>query len=182
MSNFTRPLSERPLLTTGDVSRLFGTATRTVTKWCDSGLLPHYKLPGSNDRRIRRPDLVAFARRHGLPVPPGLADTLLLVGCDHPAGWPAPAERAAGATQAAHWLGCRAYAAVLYHYAAGRREALDLGRTVQAAGGAAAARLVYLAGDDEAAPGELAAAGWAVLHHAAPPVDVLAALAGGGGR
>lgn len=57
------------VFTTGQVSRLLGTAARTVSKWCDSGLLPCYRIPGSQDRRILRTHLRAFLAKSGMPDP-----------------------------------------------------------------------------------------------------------------
>lgn len=55
--------------TTGSVANLCKVAPRTVSKWCDSGRLKSYRIPGSEDRRIRHADLMAFVREHGIPVP-----------------------------------------------------------------------------------------------------------------
>lgn len=57
------------VLTTGRAAKLIGCAARTVTKWCDSGELPFWRLPMSTDRRIGAADLAAFLDRHGNPVP-----------------------------------------------------------------------------------------------------------------
>ena len=43
-------------------------APRTVTKWFDTGRLRGYRIPGSRDRRIPRPQLLAFMRAHGIPI------------------------------------------------------------------------------------------------------------------
>lgn len=59
-------------LTIGDVARIASVADRTASKWCDEGLLPHHRIPGSQDRRVRPKDLTAFLRGQGLPVPPAL--------------------------------------------------------------------------------------------------------------
>lgn len=56
----------RQVYTTGHVSKICQVAPRTVAKWCDGGLLPHYRIPLSDDRRIRHADLVAFLRSHGM--------------------------------------------------------------------------------------------------------------------
>lgn len=54
------------VFTTGQVARLCCVAPRTVTKWCDSGRLRHYRVPLSLDRRISRADLVTFLREWSL--------------------------------------------------------------------------------------------------------------------
>ncbi len=60
-------------LTTGHVSKLLNVASRTVSKWCDTGKLRSHRLPESKDRRILRPDLIAFLIRNEWPIPHDLA-------------------------------------------------------------------------------------------------------------
>ena len=55
------------VLTTGRIARICQTAARTVSKWIDSGALRGYRIPGSEDRRVSKKDLIAFMRLHGLP-------------------------------------------------------------------------------------------------------------------
>jgi excisionase family DNA binding protein len=57
-----------PILTTGQVAKLTHVAPRTVTKWCNGGMLKHYRVPGRNDRRITRESLLDFSREHGIPL------------------------------------------------------------------------------------------------------------------
>ena len=66
-------------LTTGDVAKVCGVAPRTVAKWCNSGVLPNYRLPLSRDRRIRPADLVEFANKYGLPTRGITAKPLVLL-------------------------------------------------------------------------------------------------------
>ncbi|MFP4054893.1 MAG: helix-turn-helix domain-containing protein [Phycisphaerae bacterium] len=56
------------VLTTGEVAKICHVAPRTVSKWFDSGQLGGYRIPGSRDRRIPLPELVAFMRAHKLPM------------------------------------------------------------------------------------------------------------------
>jgi excisionase family DNA binding protein len=58
-----------PTLTTGQVAKLCDVAPRTVSKWVDSGKLKGYRIPGSNDRRIIKGDLVTFMRQYHIPIP-----------------------------------------------------------------------------------------------------------------
>jgi excisionase family DNA binding protein len=58
----------KTVLTTGDVAKICHVAPRTVSKWFDSGKLRGYRIPGSRDRRIPLPQLVAFMRAHGMPL------------------------------------------------------------------------------------------------------------------
>lgn len=54
------------VLTTGQIARLTGVATRTVCKWIDGGALKGYRIPLSSARRVRRGDLLQFLRDHGM--------------------------------------------------------------------------------------------------------------------
>jgi excisionase family DNA binding protein len=59
---------DKTVLTTGEVARICHVAPRTVSKWFDSGKLRGYRIPGSRDRRIPVPQLIAFMRAHGIPL------------------------------------------------------------------------------------------------------------------
>ena len=63
-----RTAGRKDVLTTGDVARICRVAPRTVSKWFDTGKLRGYRIPGSRDRRIPMPQLVAFMRAHGIPL------------------------------------------------------------------------------------------------------------------
>jgi DNA-binding response OmpR family regulator len=39
-----------------------------VSKWFDSGRLRGYRIPGSQDRRIPREQLIKFLKEHGMPL------------------------------------------------------------------------------------------------------------------
>jgi excisionase family DNA binding protein len=58
----------RTVYTTGEVARICQVAPRTVSKWFDSGRLRGYRIPGSQDRRIPRDELIKFLRAYGLPL------------------------------------------------------------------------------------------------------------------
>lgn len=55
-------------LTTGTLAKSFQVAPRTVTRWCDTGMLRHHLVPGSKDRRITVEAAIDFALQHGLPL------------------------------------------------------------------------------------------------------------------
>lgn len=59
----------RKVFTTGEVAALCKVAPRTVAKWFDSGRLKGYRIPGSQDRRVPREQLVKFLGEHGMPLP-----------------------------------------------------------------------------------------------------------------
>ena len=61
--------------TTGHVAKFCKVTSRTVAKWFDSGRLKGYRLPGLQDRRITRNDLIEFMKKHDMPLPDELKDT-----------------------------------------------------------------------------------------------------------
>ena len=58
----------RTIFTTGQVAKICKVAPRTVSKWFDSGRLKGYRIPGSQDRRIPREQLIRFLKEHGMPL------------------------------------------------------------------------------------------------------------------
>ena len=62
---------EKIVFTTHEVSKLLQVNPRSVINWIEQDLLTSYRTPGGH-RRIRREDLLAFLRRHEIPVPPAL--------------------------------------------------------------------------------------------------------------
>ena len=61
------PLPMNRDLTTSEVAKLSYVCPRTVTKWCDKGLLKHYRI-ASGHRRITKQDLLDFLKAHGVPI------------------------------------------------------------------------------------------------------------------
>ena len=75
----------KKVFTTGQVAKICKVAPRTVSKWFDSGRLRGYRIPGSQDRRIPRDNLIRFLKEHGMPLAELEEETsskLLLVGLD----------------------------------------------------------------------------------------------------
>ena len=58
----------KKVFTTGQVAKICKVAPRTVSKWFDSGRLKGYRIPGSQDRRIPREQLLRFLKEHGMPL------------------------------------------------------------------------------------------------------------------
>jgi len=56
------------VFTIGQVAKICKVASRTVSKWFDSGRLRGYRIPGSQDRRIPREHLIRFLKEHGMPL------------------------------------------------------------------------------------------------------------------
>ena len=61
-------LFEKDVLTTGEVAKICNVASRTVSKWFDSGQMRGYRIPGSKDRRIPVSNLRKFMKNHGIPM------------------------------------------------------------------------------------------------------------------
>ncbi len=58
----------KKVFTTGQVAKICKVAPRTVSKWFDSGKLRGYRIPGSQDRRIPRDQLIRFLKENGMPL------------------------------------------------------------------------------------------------------------------
>ena len=58
----------KKVFTTGQVAKICKVAPRTVSKWFDSGRLKGYRIPGSQDRRIPREQLIRFLKEYGMPL------------------------------------------------------------------------------------------------------------------
>lgn len=56
------------VFTSGQAAKICKVAPRTLSKWVDSGRLVGYRIPGSNDRRIPRANLIAFLKEHSMPL------------------------------------------------------------------------------------------------------------------
>ena len=68
MTNEQFNLLDKDVLTTGEVAKICNVASRTVSKWFDSGQLSGYRIPGSKDRRIPVANLLTFMREHDIPM------------------------------------------------------------------------------------------------------------------
>src|SRR5689334_21050088 len=73
MQNVMEPLMVKSIFTTHEVSRLLHVNPRSVINWIEQNLLESYRTPGGH-RRIRREDLLAFLRKHKIPMPAPLVD------------------------------------------------------------------------------------------------------------
>src|SRR5262249_17789389 len=64
----TECLAMKKVFTTGQVAKICKVAPRTGSKWFDSGGLKGYRIPGSQDRRMPREQLIRFLKEHGMPL------------------------------------------------------------------------------------------------------------------
>lgn len=55
------------IYTTGMIAKMCRVAPRTVSKWMDSGKLKGYRIPGGQDRRFLKADVVRFMAENGMP-------------------------------------------------------------------------------------------------------------------
>jgi excisionase family DNA binding protein len=69
----TRLPRMRSFYTTFEAAHLLGVSLPTVVNWIKARRLKAHRTPGGH-RRIAREDLAAFMLRHGMPIPPELAD------------------------------------------------------------------------------------------------------------
>lgn len=60
--------------TTGQVAKMMKVCPRTVAKWCDNGMIEHYRVPGSRDRRMTKEALIEFVNANAVPMPKELKD------------------------------------------------------------------------------------------------------------
>lgn len=59
---------DKKVFTTGQVAKFCRVAPRTVSKWFDSGRLRGYRIPGSQDRRVPRENLIDFLKKYHMPL------------------------------------------------------------------------------------------------------------------
>ena len=86
MSNEQFNLLDKDVLTTGEVAKICNVASRTVSKWFDSGQLKGYRIPGSKDRRIPVANLLTFMREHEIPMEGLMSGRPRVLICDADSG------------------------------------------------------------------------------------------------
>jgi CheY-like chemotaxis protein len=62
----------KSIYTTHDLSRLLHVNPRSVINWIEQDLLQSFRTPGGH-RRVRHEDLLAFLRKHKIPMPAALS-------------------------------------------------------------------------------------------------------------
>lgn len=63
-------LGDQTIFTTGQAAKVMGVTPRQVSKWFDSGRLRGYRIPGNQDRRIPKENLLQFMKEHGITMKP----------------------------------------------------------------------------------------------------------------
>lgn len=64
-----KSFASKQVFTTGEAARVCMVTSRTVIKWCNTGMIKFWQIPGgSHDRRIERADLVAFMEKNAIPM------------------------------------------------------------------------------------------------------------------
>lgn len=51
------------LVTPGEAARLLNVHENTLRRWCDSGVIPAFRVNGRGDRRLLQSDVVALKTR-----------------------------------------------------------------------------------------------------------------------
>ena len=63
-------MTNKSILTTGEVAEYCGVNFRTVIRWIDKGHLQSFKLPGARgDNRIHLHHFLGFLKDNGIPIP-----------------------------------------------------------------------------------------------------------------
>lgn len=60
-----KPRTQHPLMTTGEVAKLFRVTPTTVNRWVNAGRLSDRRTPGGH-RRLLRSEVEALARKTGI--------------------------------------------------------------------------------------------------------------------
>lgn len=158
----------KQVFTTGQVAKICRVATRTATKWIDSGRLKGYRIPGCQDRRVPRENLIRFLRAHKMPLGELEEEELyklLLVATDGPfrgqmtAHLPAAAgfrfEAAADGYETGSLVQSFHPDAIMIDFALGRAESLRIATRLRKNDSYRTVLVVGLAGEDEASPAKL---------------------------
>ncbi len=61
-------MDERTVYTTSQAADACNVTQRDVSRWCDSGRLHSYRVPGTASRRIPRESLIKFLRSNGMSL------------------------------------------------------------------------------------------------------------------
>src|SRR6202044_2615780 len=155
----------KKVFTTGQVAKICKVAPRTVSKWFDSGRLRGYRIPGSQDRRIPREQLIKFLKEHGMPLgeleEEGL-HKILIIGAEKifidrikdllPEDDDFKYEQATSGFEAAIQAESFHPDSIIIDLAMGRSEALQIASNLRRNTAYVQTLIIALASEDEAAP------------------------------
>jgi excisionase family DNA binding protein len=163
----------KKVFTTGQVAKICKVAPRTVSKWFDSGRLKGYRIPGSQDRRIPREQLIRFLKEHGMPLGELEEEEwhkVLLIGTEKlfndrlkellPEDEDYKFQYANSGFEAGMLAGNFQPDTIVIDLGLGRSEAIQIVARLRADETHTGTLIVGLAGEDEAAPEQLAQHGF----------------------
>ena len=158
----------KKVFTTGQVAKICKVAPRTVSKWFDSGRLRGYRIPGSQDRRIPREQLIRFLKEHGMPLGELEEEEwhkVLIIGAEKlfierlreilPEDEDYKYEIAQSGFEAGIMAESFHPDTIVIDLALGRSEAIQIARTLRGNEAYKETMIIALASEDEASPEEL---------------------------
>ena len=166
----------KKVFTTGQVAKICKVAPRTVSKWFDSGRLKGYRIPGSQDRRIPREQLIRFLKEHGMPLGELEEEEwhkVLLIGTEKlfndrlrellPEDEDYKFETANSGFEAGILAGSFHPDTIIIDLALGRSESIQITQNLRRNAAYEATMIVGLASEDEAAPEKLTEYGFSEM-------------------
>lgn len=184
-----RKRCRKDIFTTGDVAKICRVAARTVAKWFESGKLRGYRIPGSQDRRIPRENLIDFLREHNMPLRELAISSVLLIGCSDAVKNAfcvhlpmAPLYTSVGWFDAGILLEQNRPETMVVDLSIGRSQCITAVRAVRTIPRYADARIIALACEDESAVSELIEAGFNEVVSATASTDAVVQAAKGVSR
>ena len=166
-------MSKKQVFTTGQVAKICQVAPRTVSKWFDSGKLRGYRIPGSQDRRIPREQLIRFLKENNMPLG-GLEQEgwhkILIVGAEQlfidrlrellPEDEDYKYQVAHSGFEAGTLASSFHPDSIIIDHAMGRSEAILIAKTLRGNEAYKETLIVALTNEDEANPEELSVHGY----------------------
>ena len=155
----------KQVFTTGQVAKICHVAPRTVSKWFDTGKLKGYRIPGSQDRRIPREQLVRFMKENHIPLGTLEEESwhkVLVVGAEPllierlKELLPADDDFKFEVAHSGFEAGTKAFSfhpdTIVIDHAMGRGEALQIAQTLRRQDAYKDTLILALAGEDEPSP------------------------------
>lgn len=163
----------KKVFTTGQIAKICRVAPRTVSKWYDSGRLKGYRIPGSQDRRIPRENLIRFLKEHGIPLGELEEEEwhkILLIGTDGlfnrkiQESLPKSERFSFEIATSSFDAGTLAHSfhpdTIIIDLSLGRSESIQIAKSIRASDVFAMSIIIGIAGEDEPNPDHLTANGF----------------------